>query len=103
MRYLTDVLSQQSAYIARADLGTASVWYFSFGIPRMICLIAPLSGLLLGIASHQRSVEHPARRTFGALETHRPDELDVARAIGKTIKLSLPLKAVREKLRYAGF
>jgi len=34
----------------------------------------------------------PREEIFGALETHRPDELDVARAIGKTIKLSLPLK-----------
>jgi cellulose synthase (UDP-forming) len=28
----------------------AAVWYFGFGLPRMICLIAPLSGLLLNIS-----------------------------------------------------
>jgi cellulose synthase (UDP-forming) len=28
----------------------AAVWYFGFGLPRVICLVAPLSGLLFGIA-----------------------------------------------------
>ncbi len=33
-----------------------SVWYFGFGIPRMICLMAPLSGLLLNIAPVKASL-----------------------------------------------
>jgi cellulose synthase (UDP-forming) len=28
----------------------AAVWYFGFGLPRVICLVAPLSGLMFGIA-----------------------------------------------------
>jgi cellulose synthase (UDP-forming) len=28
----------------------AAIWYFGFGVPRVICLLAPLSGLLFGIA-----------------------------------------------------
>ena len=28
----------------------AAVWYFGFGLPRLVCLVAPLSGLLFGIA-----------------------------------------------------
>jgi cellulose synthase (UDP-forming) len=34
----------------------ASIWYFGFGLPRVICLFAPLSGLLFGIAPIKASV-----------------------------------------------
>lgn len=35
----------------------AAVWYFGFGIPRLICLLAPLSGLLFGMAPVRASLE----------------------------------------------
>jgi cellulose synthase (UDP-forming) len=40
----------------------ASVWYFGFGIPRLICLLAPLLGLLLSVA--------PVKASFSELSIY---------------------------------
>jgi len=50
MFFCTNPLTLRGLTWAQRINYLAAIWYFGFGIPRLICLIAPLSGLLLAIA-----------------------------------------------------